>query len=221
MRSDLHAVIGRGLVLLNLAAAVVGAVVVVLLWASPSALGTWDDAQGTLTVRLADGHGMLGWLGLLLLVANALYLLYGRTPRTPLRHIVSQTRDGTVLVTREALENSLRSAGEGLPEVSRLRVSIRQTGKRRLVVHAWFSAPETTSIPLASQALRRALRQRFEAMVQVVDGGRVEYELEFSGFSGKAPKRPPEPATPPETAGEPFTGPQYPIEDEDEAGGRP
>lgn len=219
MRSDLRAVIGRGLVLLNLAAAVTAAVVVVLAWVSPTSIGTWDETQGTLTVHLADRHGVrtVSWLGLLLLLADLLYLFYGRPPRAPLRHVVSETRDGPVLVTREALENSLRAAGESLPEVSRLRVSVRQTGMRRLIVHAWFSAPDATSIPVASQALRAALRQRFDAMVQIADGARVEYELEFAGFSGRGPKKAVEPPPPPETPGLPFTGPQYPIDEEDDA----
>jgi hypothetical protein len=223
MRPDLKAVIGRGLVLVNVGAAVAAAAVVVLAWVSPGTLGTWDEEKGTLTVHLAERHGVrvVGWLGLLLLLADLLYLFYGRAPRAPLRHIVSETRDGTVLVTREALENSLRAAGEALPEVSRLRVALRQTGMRRLVVHAWFSAPETSSIALASQALRRTLRQRFETMVQMADGGRVDYELEFSGFSGRGPKRPPDAAAPAdEDSGLSFTGPQYPIEDEDDLGGK-
>jgi hypothetical protein len=221
MRSDLRAVIGRGLVLLNLAAAVAAAAVVVLAWISPSSLGDWDESKGTLTLHLAARHGvrLVSWLGLLLLLADVLFLLYGRAPRAPLRHIVSETRDGTVMITREAVENGLRAAGEALPEISRLRVSVRQAG-RRLVVHAWFSSPDGTSIPLASQALRHVLRQRFEAMVQMADAGRVEYELEFSGFSGRAPKKAAEPAAPAAEGSLPFTGPQYPIEEEDDAGPR-
>lgn len=221
MRSDLRAVIGRGLVMLNLLAAVSAAAVVVLAWVSPASLGAWNEAAGTLTVHLADGSGLrlVGGLGLLLLLADALYLVYGRRPRAPLRHIVSETRDGTVLVTREAIENALRAAGEALPEVSRLRVAIRQHGLRRFIVHAAFSAPDPTPIPAASQALRQTLRQRFGTMVQLAEGARVEFELEFSGFSGRGAKRTADApaAAAPEPAGMPFTGPQYPIEEEDEA----
>jgi hypothetical protein len=219
MRSDLRAVLGRGLVLLHLAAAVVAAVVVVLAWVSPATLGGWDETRGTLTVQVAGRPGvrLVSWLGLLLLAADALFLVYGRAPRAPLRHLVSETRDGTVLITRDAVENGLRAAGEALPEISRLRVGVRQA-RRRLVVHAWFSAPENVSIAAASQVLRQTLRQRFEAMVQMGDAGRVDYELEFSGFSGRPGKRAAEPAAAPQDAGEPsFTGPQYPIEEEDDA----
>ncbi|MEZ5965826.1 MAG: hypothetical protein R3F56_18465 [Planctomycetota bacterium] len=220
MRSDLRAVIGRVLVLLNLAAAVVAAAVVVLAWVSPGRLGAFDPEAGTLTLHLAHGMRPVSWLGLLLLVADVLYLIYGRAPRAPLRHIVSETRDGTVLVTREAIENALRATGEALPEVSRLRVSIRQTGLRRLIVHAWFSSPDTTSIATASQALRAVLRQRFEALVQLADGVRVEYELEFSGFSGRSSRRGGDVPPAPEPPGMPFTGPQYPIEEDEAADGR-
>ncbi|HLU37754.1 MAG TPA: hypothetical protein VK081_00110, partial [Planctomycetota bacterium] len=190
MRSDLRALIGRGLVLLNLAAAVASAAVVVLAWLSPSSIGTFDEGSGDLILHLDDRRALraAGWMGLLLLLADGLFLLYGRAPRAPLRHIVSENRDGTVLVTREALENGLRSAGEALPEVTRLRVTVRQAG-RRFVVHAAFSAPEGSSLPAVSQALRQVLRQRFEAMVQLPDAGRVEYELEFSGFSGRLAKK--------------------------------
>jgi len=221
MRSDLRALIGRGLVLLNLAVAVGAATVVVLAWVAPGRLGTWDEAAGTLTLHLADRPGVrsVSWLGLLLIAADVLYLLYGRAPRAPLRHLVSETREGSVMVTREAVENSLRAAGESLAEISRLRVSVRQTGMRRLVVHAWFTAPETTSIATASQTLRRALRQRFETMVQMPDGTRVEYELEFGGFSGRGAKKATE-APAPQEPGVPFTGPQYPIEEDDAADGR-
>ena len=220
MRSDLRSVLGRGLVLLNLLAAIVAAAVVVVAWVSPSSLGTWDEAKSTLTLQLTPRHGvrLASWLGLLLLIADALFLLYGRRPRAPLRHIVSETSGGAVLVTREAVENGLRAAGEALAEVSRLRVTVRQVG-RRLLVHAWFSAPENMSIPLASQALRQALRHRFEAMVQLADTGRVEYELEFSGFSGRSSKKAAEPPQSPDAAGLAFTGPQYPIEEEDDAAG--
>ena len=221
MRSDLRAVIGRGLVLLNLVAAVTAAAVVVVAWVSPGTLGEWDEANSMLTLHLASRQGvrLISWLGLLLLLADLLFLLYGRPPRAPLRHIVSETRDGTVMITREAVENGLRAAGEALPEVSRLRVSVRQAG-RRIVVHASFLTADGASIPLVSQALRHTLRQRFEAMVQMAVAGRVGYELEFSGFSGRASKKVAEPPpAPPETSGTPFTGPQYPIEEEDDAVG--
>src|SRR5262245_45290976 len=130
MRSDLRAVLGRGLVLLNVGAGVAAAVAVVLAWTSPAMLGEWDAARGALTLLASrPGVRFVSWLGLFVLIADVLFLIYGRAPRAPLRHIVSETRDGNVLITRDAVENGLRAAGEALPEVSRLRVSVRQAGR--------------------------------------------------------------------------------------------
>lgn len=165
MRSDLRAVVGRGLGIVHVVAGLAAAVIVVALWLAPERLGVRADADGR--VGLPVGWiEFAGFCGLGLLIVDGLFLLYGRGPREPLRHIVSETRDGSVSITREAVENGLRHAGEGLAEVARTRVSIRQPAARRLVVHAQFWAPESSSIPTASQALRQALRTRFEAMVR-------------------------------------------------------
>jgi hypothetical protein len=217
MRSDLRAVVGRGLGIVHVVAGLAAAVIVVALWLAPERLGVRADADGR--VGLPVGWiEFAGFCGLGLLIVDGLFLLYGRGPREPLRHIVSETRDGSVSITREAVENGLRHAGEGLAEVARTRVSIRQPAARRLVVHAQFWAPESSSIPTASQALRQALRTRFEAMVRPPEGVRVDYELEFLGFTGRASRRATE-APAADSAAVPFTGPQYPIEEEDELGG--
>lgn len=100
--------------------------------------------------------------------------------------------------------------------MSRVRISLQQAGLRRLVVHAQFHATEGAVIQAASTALRTALQRQFEALVRLAEGARVEFELEFLGFAGRPPKRgatreepaPPDP---------PFTGPRYPIEEDDDA----
>lgn len=217
MSSDLRVVLRRVIRWLHVVVGLAAALVCVLLWLAPERIGAVAEPSGRVSLP-SSLLEVTGWGGLGLLVIDFLFVLYGRRPREPLRHIVSETREGTVSVTREAVENGLRHAGDGLTEVARTRVSIRQPAARRLVVHAQFWAPEATSIPAASQALRQALRARFEAMVRPPEGVRVDYELEFLGFSGRSSRKAPEAAAA-ETAPPPFTGPQYPIEEDEDVDG--
>ena len=218
MRSDLRAVFARTLSAAHVAFAVGAAILLVSVWAAPASLGEWDGATGRLSLdtQHATGLRLATLVGAGLLVLDVLYLLYGRRPRAPLRHVVSEGEGGSVLVAREAIEVGLRAAGEALSAVSRVRISLQQAGLRRLVVHAQFHATEGAVIQTASTALRTALLRQFEALVHLAEGARVEFELEFLGFAGRPPKRgatreepaPPDP---------PFTGPRYPIEEDDDA----
>jgi hypothetical protein len=123
-----------------------------------------------------------------------------------------------VRVAREALEAGLRVAGEQLPEITRLRVAVDCGQQKRVLVQGHFQCAEGTSNHNASQRLRTALRERFAEMVHLGDGVRVEFELEFQGFVGKLAKKGADQRASLEPEPPPFTGPQYPIDD-DEGGG--
>ena len=73
----------------------------------------------------------------------------------------------------------------------------------------------------ATRSLRHALDQRFTDMVHLGEGSRIDWEIEFVGFvpQGKAQKKP-APLIPIDRAEEPFTGPRYPIDDDDSHGGQ-
>src|SRR5690606_729353 len=126
-----------------------------------------------------------------LLVGDFLWIVYGGSPRMPTTHVQSETPEGPVKVSREALESGLRAAGEALDEISRLRVAIETVGPtgRRVVVKAQFQAPEGVSLQLANQRLRAALRRRFDELVRLADGGRLDLEIEFVGFQGRLAKK--------------------------------
>ena len=118
---------------------------------------------------------------------------------------------------REALENGLRTAGEALPEITRLRVQVDTRAPKRLLVVVMFQCAEGTNNLAASQRLRQALVDRFGEMVRPLDGGHPEFDLEFQGFAGKLGKKAAEIPPPEDPA--PFTGPKYPIDDDSSLSG--
>jgi hypothetical protein len=120
-----------------------------------------------------------------------------------------------VRVSRDALETGLRQAGEALAEITRLRIAVESGGPKKVLIRGQFQCPEGISNLEASRLLRRALGERFGEMVQLTDGGKVEMEIEFLGFAGKLSRKASEPVDPePEPEPSPFTGPEYPIDDE-------
>src|SRR5690606_26951182 len=130
-----------------------------------------------------------------------------------------------VKVSREAVEAGLRSAGEELEEISRMRAAVQTApGMRRVVVVAQFHAPDSVAIHAASERLRQTLRRRFAELVRLPEGTRLDIEVEFLGFAGRLQRRPSSEAAPaarkPADDTQPFTGPRYPIDDEDPYGGQ-
>jgi hypothetical protein len=212
---ELRLVLRRLLVWANVLAGLGAAILVVLLWVAPEWFGAWDERLQVLAVALRERSAalFLFWPAVLLLVANLVYVLYGRQPRQPLRFVVSEEPGGTVRVTREALESGLRTAGEALAGISRLRVHVEHAGLKRVRVRAVFQTPDGVPLHETGHGLRVALATRFSEMVRLSEGWKVEFELEFHGYQGKVSKRA-------EEAPAPFTGPQYPIDDEDPFEGR-
>ena len=214
----------RLIVLVNVAAALLMATLCAVGFLYPGQLGSEaivkvaNESGRAITLPLFTTEARLTFaFAVVVLIANALYVLYGRRARAPLRHIQSEAPGGPLLIAREAIESGLRAAGEALPEITRMRVAIENAGLKRIRVKAQFQAPEGASIHDASRNLRQALEQRFQEMVRLADGARVEHAIEFVGFAGKSPKKGQAPAPPPEPQ-DPFTGPRYPIDDEDPYG---
>ena len=162
-------------------------------------------------VALALAVGLLLW--------NFAYLVRRRDTGMPDHWILSESSSGPVRIAREAVETGLRLAGEALPEITRLRVQVRRPGQKRLRMVCQFTCADGQDHLSGSQRLRQALELRFGELVRLTDGMRAEFELEFQGFAGKLGKQvvdvPPAQTSEPE----PFRGPQYPI-DEDEEGER-
>ncbi|MFO1052107.1 MAG: hypothetical protein U1F36_07825 [Planctomycetota bacterium] len=222
MRSGLEQVLGRLLLFANLAVAIASCFCVLLIWAAPDALST---AAGTtagvfrIAVRGENGGiGMLAFAAGMMLVLDVLWMAWGLAPRGPSSTVVSETDNGPVRVSKDALESGLRAAGEALDDVSRLRIQVdapRARGKR-VLVRALFQAREGARLDVVSHSLREALRARFAELVRLAPHARLELELEFGGFLGRAPRAAeaaPKPTE--EEESPPFTGPRYPIDNDD------
>lgn len=216
---DLKGFVGRILLLVNLAVSVGTCCYVLLVFLAPESMSS--PAHGEAGVFRVDvrGAGGSGWIVALLfaalLVADFLWLVYGTAPGVPTTHVISETPEGPVRVSREAIESGLRAAGEALDEISRLRVGVETVGPlaKRVLVRAQFQSPEGVSIQIASQKLRQALRRRFEELVRLAEGSKLDLEIEFVGFQGRLARKPDEPEPEPEEPDAPFTGPRYPIDD--------
>lgn len=206
---------GRLLMFANLVTANAAAVAWAVSFAFPGVLGTppteGEGAVLILPLRTSTALGVLVF-AVLLLFFNATYLLR-RRPAKPLRFVLSAAPGGAVRVSRDALETGMRQAGEALAEITRLRIAVESGGLKKIVIRGQFQCPEGISNLEASRLLRRALGERFAEMVQLTDGNKLEMEIEFLGFAGKLNRKASEPPDP-EPEPSPFTGPEYPIDDE-------
>jgi hypothetical protein len=222
MAAQKHRLADRLLLVTNLVVANAAAAVFVVAMAQPTVLGlepAAEAASGQRTVLLPLALPWMWFLlafAIVLLLWNFAWLVRRREQLPPSNWVVSDTPSGPVRVAREALENGLRVAGEGLPEITRLRVQVDTRLPKRILVTAQFQAAEGTNNLAASQRLRQVMHDRFAEMVRLVDNMQAEFELEFQGFAGKLGKKAAE-VPPPEPA--PFTGPKYPIDDDTSLGG--
>ncbi len=207
-------------VAVDVIAAIGMAVLFVLGFADPGSVGIPAARLGeraiTLPLETTEAKSAFG-VAVAVLGLNLVWLLWGRRLRRPVRFVQSDLPVGPVKVARDAIESGLRAAGEALEEVTRMRVVVENAGMKRLRVKAQFQAPEGASVHEASRNLRQALEHRFHEMVHLGEGARVDWEIEFVGFQGKAQKKDRDklPGTAPL---EPFTGPRYPIDDEEPYG---
>jgi hypothetical protein len=219
MTQPRHRLADRLLLVTNLVVANVAAAVFVVVFLQPGLLLGVDASPigqvfGHARVALVPLSTALSWIalcvGIGLLVWNFAWLVRRREQEPPSHWVVSDTPSGPVRIAREALETGLQKAGEGLAEVTRVRVQVDPRQSKRIQVTGQFWCAEGTNNLAASQRLRAALTDRLHEMVRPLDGARFEFDLEFQGFAGKLGKKvdvpPPEPP--------PFTGPKYPIDDE-------
>ncbi|MEO6596727.1 MAG: hypothetical protein ABIP94_18425 [Planctomycetota bacterium] len=226
-RVSRHRVSGRLLLLTDLVVANAAAAVYVLTFLKPGFVGYDSVGRDTGPAMAFSGNRVavlpldttLAWVVFAVCVAlmfwNFAWLVRRRQNVPPSNWVVSETPSGPVRVAKEALEVSLQKAGEALPEVTRLRVQVDTASPKRILVTGQFQSAEGTSNLAASQRLRSAMVSRFAEMVRPLDGGRVEFDLEFQGYAGKLGKKAGE--VPPATEA-PFTGPKYPIDDESHGG---
>ncbi len=209
----------RLLLVTNLVTATLAAAFWVALFVQPGVvgidLGPVAAAFGTTRMALLPLNTLWAWLalavGVVLLLWNFTWLVRRSQPRQISNWVVSDTPVGPVRIAREAIEFGLQRAGEHLGEITRMRVFVDNRQAKRILVTAQFHCAEGSNNLSASQRLHGALRDRFTEMVRPVDGTEVEFDLEFQGFAGKVGKKgvdvpPPEPP--------PFTGPKYPIDDD-------
>lgn len=217
MKSGVEQILGRLLLFANIAAAIVACLVALLVWAAPEAMSTVSNREPgvfRIAVRDASGLGLVAFAAAVLLVGDVLWLAWGLAPRGPQAAVVSVTDAGPVRVSREALETGLRAAGEGIPDLARLRVHVDTRSRGRLiVVQAQFQAKDGASLERVSADLRRVLTDRFRQLVQLPAHARLELALEFGGFVGRGAKAA-EATPPPEPESQPFTGPRYPIDED-------
>lgn len=220
MRSGVEHLIARFLLVLNLAVAILASLWVLLVWAAPEALSSAGPKEaGTLrlVVRGDGGIGLIAFFAGILVIFDVVWLAITLAPKATAGSVVSDTETGRILVSKDAIENGLRLAGEAVAEVSRLRVMVEapRGRARRVSVRAQFQAREGAKLERVSGDLREALRRRFAELVSMPSSGRLELDLEFGGFSGRSPRPAESTETPAEEAPAPFTGPKYPIEPED------
>ena len=204
MDRDFRSLVAWFLHFLNGLAVAAGAAFLAWLWVQLGGENPYRHAVGTALV-----------VALVLFVLNVLRLLYFRRGGGENEdYILSHSgAGGGVRVAIEAIRNELRTAAEELPEVTRCRIAVMRPGPKRVKIHASYNAREGSNILELSERLRRVLRERFQEMVPLGEGARVEVEIDFESFAGKAPKKsedegekPPEPP--------PFTGPRYPVGEE-------
>jgi len=171
----------------------------------------WLQLGGENPYRHAVGTAVV--VAMVLLILNILRLLYFRRGGGENEdYIMSHGgAGGGVRVAVEAIRNELRAAAENLPEVTRCRISVMRPGPKRVKIHASYNAREGSNILELSEKLRKVLLERFQEMVPLGEGARVEVEIDFESFAGKAPKKSEEEETPEPP---PFTGPRYPVEEE-------
>lgn len=215
-----RSVTGRLLLFANVVGANAVAAAFVVAFVRPGVVGQVVQGEAARTLHLSLDTS-LAWgafvASLALLLLNFAWLVRRNGGAPPEPFVLSETPSGVVRIALQALENALQKAGEQLAEVTRLRVQVAPQGPKRFLVRGQFHCAEGCNSLAASQRLRAALANRCGELVRLADGGRVDYELEFQGFSGKLGKG--AEVAPPDDDAPPFTGPRYPIDDDSPTGG--
>ncbi|MEN8150392.1 MAG: hypothetical protein ABFS86_11260 [Planctomycetota bacterium] len=168
---------------------------------------TWQNASpGVKVLSVLFGGGILileaFWL---ILFVRDLFRGEGT------QYLLSRSSHGTARISLRAIQASLMRRARDLEEVIGARITVRRPAEKRLRVDVAYTTTEDRNAILVSESLRRALRERFEEIVQPVEGFEVEFDVKIDGFVPGAPVAPEPQEEEPEER-EPFTGPRYPVD---------
>src|SRR5690606_13553109 len=107
MARDLKTFLGRALLVVNVATAVLAACWWLAVYVAPASMSIpahGDTGTLRIAVRESGTTDLVALFAALLLVANFLWLVYGGTERAPSPYVLSETPEGKVKVSREAVE---------------------------------------------------------------------------------------------------------------------
>lgn len=125
------------------------------------------------------------------------------------QYLLSRSDEGSARISLRALQASLLRRVRELDEVIGARLSVRRPESRRIRVDVSYTTTEDRNAIKVSEALRAAVKSRFDELVQPEEGFTVDFDLKIEGFvPGSGGGEPPAEAV----EDEPFTGPRYPID---------
>lgn len=127
------------------------------------------------------------------------------------QYLLSSTPEGSARISLRAIHSSLLRRARDVADVIHVKVTVRRPEKDRIRVEVAYTTPEDRSAIVVSEALRRALRERFEELVHPEEDLDVEFDVKLDGFvPGGAGSRREEKRD--QGSREPFTGPRYPVD---------
>jgi hypothetical protein len=125
------------------------------------------------------------------------------------QYLLSRSDEGSARISLRALQASLLRRAREMEEVIGARLAVRRPESKRLRVEVYYTTTEDRNAIKVSEALRSAVKERFEELVHPEEGFTVDFDLKIEGFvPGSAGVEPPSE----EKEEEPFTGPRYPID---------
>ncbi len=159
----------------------------------------------------------IGAFSIILCNILALVSLSSRTRSTEEQYILTKNPDGQARVAVAAIRDSLQRVVEEFPGVDSARVGVTKLANKKVVVQTNFRTAHGASVVQVTEAMRQALRNRFDEIVQLAEGEAAVFEFNLEGFladssAPEAPVPPPEPEPENENRAT-FTGPKYPIEE--------
>jgi hypothetical protein len=196
----------------------VGRALLVLSWAYATAVGAyvlasalthpawWNEMASSVRVLGSLGGIAILTLGVSYLLLFVRDLLKGEGSQ----YLLSKTSQGTARISLRAIQTSLMRRVRELDEVIGAKLAVRRPAEKRLKVEVAYTTTEDRNAILVSEALRKALRERFNELVHPEEGFEAEFDVKIDGFvPGGSGARKKEEETEPE---QPFTGPRYPID---------